>query len=385
MKKTILLIIIYLAFISLGLPDSILGAGWPIMYHDLNASIFSAGIISMIVASGSVISSIYSARLIDKFGTSNITLYSVLSTAIALLGFSYSTNFISLCFWAVPLGLGAGCIDSALNNYVALHYKALHMNWLHSFWGVGASIGPIIMAHYIAQEASWNEGFKTVGLIQLGLVIVLFISIPLWIINKIKGKENLNSQHIPIKGVLNIPGIKQSLLICFCYCTIEASFGLWGSSYLVLQRGISPELGARLISLYYIGITSGRFLSGIISTRISNKHLIYIGQSFILLGLSTLYISFQGSIFISFLFIGVGCAPIFPSLLHDTPVNFGKDNSQTIMGIQMASAYTGTTLMPMILGVLASYFSYEIVPIFILLFLVIMFIMTILLNSRIRI
>lgn len=360
MKRRLLLIVIYLAFISLGLPDSLLGAGWPSMYKSLGSPVYFAGIISMIIAAGTVISSLFSARFINRFGVATMTTVSVLLTALALLGFSYSDNFIFLCLLSIPLGLGAGCVDVALNNYVALYYEAKHMNWLHCFWGVGAAIGPFIMAGYLARGESWSNGYITVGWIQIGLVLVLLASFPLWVRKTNEQHEGENPESkVSFKKLLSIPGLKSALIIFFCYCTIEATFGLWGASYLVFTRGFKVEDAAKLVAIYYGGITIGRFISGFVSLKLSNKTLVKLGQGLILLGLLVLLLPFQLTQLPSFFLIGLGCAPIFPSLLHETPRNFGKKYSQSIMGMQMASAYIGITLMPLFFGKLASYTGYS--------------------------
>ncbi|GMO58374.1 MAG: MFS transporter [Termitinemataceae bacterium] len=378
----LLLIIIYISFISLGLPDSLLGSAWPSMYNLLNVPLRYAGFISMIIAGGTVVSSIFSTRIIKRFGTGIVTSISVLMTAAALIGFSFSHLFIALCFCAIPLGLGAGSVDAALNNYVALHYKAKHMSWLHCFWGVGASIGPFIMSSYLIHKNSWNLGYRTIGIIQFCLVILLFISLPLW---KNKTTHEISTRHIKFAEVFHIVGVKQILIAFFCYCTIETITGLWGSSYLVLVKNISPEIAAQWVALYYIGITSGRFISGFVTMKLSNKQMIRFGQGIIAFGIIVLVIPFGNSTLLPGLFlIGLGCAPIFPSLLHETPENFGEEYSQAIMGIQMASAYIGTTLMPPFFGWIASYLSFNIFPIFIGVILILKIIMVEVSNKKIK-
>ncbi|GAA4800107.1 MFS transporter [Olivibacter ginsenosidimutans] len=376
--------VIYLAFISLGLPDSLLGAAWPTMYIDLHAPIHFAGIISMIIAGGTVISSLFSARFIDRFGVASITTFSVLMTALALLGFSYAQHFAFLCLLAIPLGLGAGCVDAALNNYVALHYKAKHMNWLHCFWGIGAAIGPMIMARHLALDRSWSSGYNTVGWIQISLVIILLISTPLWI-KKTREQQAADSPETKssFKTLLNIQGLKQALIVFFCYCSIEATFGLWGASYLVFERNFETDAAARLVSTYYIGITFGRFISGFIAEKLSNQHLVYLGQGVIVLGLIVLLLPFNVTLLPAFFLIGLGCAPIFPSLLHETPRNFGKKHAQAIMGMQMASAYIGITLIPLLFGKLASSLGYSSLLWFIGLILAIKIYMTYDLNRKV--
>jgi fucose permease len=385
LKKLLLLLVIYLAFISLGLPDSLLGAGWPAMFTDLGVPLDYAGILSMIVAAGTVVSSLFSGKIINRFGVATVTIVSVLMTALALFGYSYSQHFGYLCILAVPLGLGAGSIDAALNNYVALHYEARHMNWLHSFWGVGAAIGPMIMAGHLAKGASWSQGYNTVAWIQLGLVLVLLVSLPLWIKGRSEAEEFSTEKSSGILALItNLPGLKQALLVFFCYCTIEATFGLWGASYLVFERGLDEDDAARLVSLYFLGITSGRFLSGVLTSKFSNRQLVYLGQGVIGLGILTLLLPFSSAILPGFLLVGLGCAPIFPSLLHETPVNFGEQHSQSIMGMQMASAYVGITVMPFLFGKIANFTGHSFLLGFLGIFLVLIFAMTRGMNRKVK-
>ena len=360
MTTRLLLVVIYLAFISLGLPDSLLGAAWPTMYSNLSVPAQFAGIISMIVAAGTVVSSLLSSIFIRRLGVAAVTTGSVFLTAIALLGFSWSHHFLFLCLLAVPLGLGAGSVDAALNNYVALHYEAKHMNWLHCFWGVGAAIGPMIMSAYLTAHKSWTLGYQTVGWIQIFLVFILLLSFPLWIKNKTAdGKGPGNEAKTSFKTLLAIPGLKHVLMVFFCYCTIEATFGLWGASYLVFVKNFAPGAAARIVSFFYIGITAGRFVSGFIATRLSNRQMVKAGQCMIIAGLLVLLLPFTSTLLPGYFLVGLGCAPIFPALLHETPRNFGEQHSQRIMGIQMASAYIGITLMPLLFGELASRVGYS--------------------------
>lgn len=383
-KKRFLLLLIYLAFISLGLPDSLLGAAWPAMFGDLGVPADYAGIISMIVAAGTVVSSLFSGKVIQSFGVAAVTTFSVLMTALALMGFSLSGEFLYLCLLAIPLGLGAGSVDSALNNYVALHYEARHMNWLHSFWGVGAAIGPMIMAGYLANGDAWSSGYGTVAWIQLGLVLILLLSLPLWIKNN-PSQEAHSEEKSPnlFSMLISLPGLKHALLVFFCYCTIEATFGLWGASYLVFEKGYDADQAARLTSLYFLGITIGRFLSGFLTAHFSNRQLVYLGQGVIGIGLVLLFLPFTFTTIPGFLLVGLGCAPIFPSLLHETPVNFGEKNSQSIMGFQMASAYVGITLMPFLFGKIAFFTGYGFLLGFLGIFLVLIFGMTLQMNRKI--
>jgi fucose permease len=386
MVSTILLIIIYLSFISLGLPDSLLGSAWPSMYGGLHVPLHYAGFVSMIIAGGTVISSIFSERIIRRLGTGIVTAVSVLMTAVALWGFSFSSAFVLLCLWAIPLGLGAGSVDAALNNYVALHYKAKHMSWLHCFWGIGASAGPIIMSFFLINKNSWNLGYRTIGLIQTCLVFILFITISLWGKNK---SQNTDEKHesprgMSFKELLRTVGVKQVLIAFFCYCSLESITGLWGSSFLVMGKDIPPAIAAQWISLFFIGITSGRFISGFLTMKLSNRQMVRLGQGLIACGIILLLIPLGKVLLLPGLFIiGLGCAPIFPSLLHETPRNFGSEKSQAIMGIQMASAYIGTTFMPPLFGRITSYFGFNIFPFYIGGILIVHIFMVELLNRRI--
>jgi fucose permease len=336
------------------------------MFKGLSVPLHYAGIISMIIAAGAVVSSLFSGKIINRTGTGNITLVSVFMTSVALIGFSFSREFMSLCFWAIPLGLGAGTVDSALNNYVALHYKAKHMNWLHCFWGVGASIGPLIMSAYLVNGTTWTQGYRTIGIIQFCLVIVLLISLPLWSKNGAQKHQEITKTNKPVSSrvLLGIPGLKQMLIVFFCYCTIEAVTGLWGSSYLVTRRNISPENAARWIALFYTGITAGRFISGFLSFKLTNRQMVRLGQCIIACGIASLFLPLNAILSVVFFVIGLGCAPIFPSLIHETPENFGSNYSQTIIGLQMSSAYIGVTIMPPLFGRLAGYLDFSIFPIF---------------------
>jgi fucose permease len=385
LKKKILLLIIYLAFISLGLPDSLLGAAWPAMFGDLGVPVNYAGILSLIVAAGTVVSSLFSGKVIRKFGVASVTTFSVLMTALALMGYSLTDHFAFLCLLAVPLGLGAGSVDAALNNYVALHYEARHMNWLHSFWGVGAAIGPMILAGQLARGHSWSDGYQSIAWIQLALVAVLVASLPLWVKNQMEDSRSTEEKRPGLFQLIQVlPGLPQALLVFFCYCSIEASFGLWGASYLVFEKGFEADLAARYASLYYLGITIGRFLSGFLTRHFSNRQLVYLGQAVIGLGIALLVLPIDALILPGFLAIGLGCAPIFPSLLHETPANFGEKHSQSIMGLQMASAYVGITLMPFLFGEIATFTGQSFLLTFLGMFLVLMVGMTWNLNQKIK-
>ncbi len=370
---TLLLIIIYIAFISLGLPDSMLGAAWPTMRIDLAMPMAGAGLISMIISGGTIVSSIFSGKLINKLGTAKLVIISVFMTAIALFGFAFNKNYFWFCIMGIPLGLGAGSVDSALNNFVALHYSARHMSWLHCFWGIGATTGPIIMSASIARNGLWQKGYFTVAVIQISLVVILVLSLPLWKRFQNNGEEE-NAIQNSEKNVFRLRGINLALLSFFCYCAVETTTGLWGASYLVNTKGVSADVAAGWIAIYYFGITIGRFINGFVTSKLSNNALIRGGQiiiglgALLLLGFNNSYISLIG-----FILIGTGCAPIFPSMLHETPVRFGKNNSSRLMGLQMAFAYMGTTFIPPILGLLFGVIGIRFYPAFVLVLLAAMF------------
>lgn len=382
---TLFLVIIYLAFISLGLPDSMLGVAWPVMQSDYRQPLETAGLLFMVIAGGTIVSSLASGPVIKRMGTGNVTLISVFMTAVALLGFSYSPSLIWLIICAVPLGLGAGAVDAGLNNYVATHYKAHHMSWLHCFWGVGASLGPIIMSQFITGQNSWRQGYVAIAVIQFTLVLLLFLTLPLWNRVAIKSQGDLSEEQNDVKIVLpdetvvkyvkplQIKGVKLALVSFLFYCGVESTMGLWGSSYLVNVKGLSVAVAAQWVSLYYAGITVGRLITGFITMKVSNRILIRAGQITALIGAAFLMLPFS-TIFslVGFILIGLGLAPIFPCMLHETPARFGKEHSQSIMGFQMAVAYTGSTFLPPLLGMIVSFSTLGIFPFFIVVYIITM-------------
>ena len=386
---TLLLALIYLAFISLGLPDSLLGSAWPQMHLDLGAQLSMDGIISMLISCGTVISSLFSEKIIYKFGTGMISAVSTLLTAVALFGFSVSGNFYMLCFLAIPYGLGAGAIDAALNNYVALHFASRHMSWLHCFWGIGAAVGPYVMGVAMSLGKGWRGGYLAISVIQLVLTIVLFAALPLWKINQEKNEESITEKKEPkkLKEIFKIKGVAFVLIAFFCYCAVEQTTGLWASSYFVINRGLSNHTAASFVGLFYIGITGGRFLSGFIADKFGDKKMIRLGICGILIGVVFLLIP-ANQLFSSYKmlkeifpliglgFVGFGCAPIYPSVIHATPDNFGKENSQAIIGIQMAFAYMGVIIMPALFGIISQYITIALFPIYIMLITLVMFIMS---------
>lgn len=375
----LLILLIYLSFISLGLPDSLLGSGWPVMHIQFDVPLSSAGIVAMLISGGTIISSLMSAKITKRLGTGLITTLSVFITALALFGFSISTHFYMLCIWAIPYGLGAGAIDAALNNYVALHYSSRHMNWLHCFWGVGTIISPYIMSYFLTQNSDWNGGYKFVSFIQIAITLILLICLPLWKkAHPITYHDEKKSNTLSLKEAFKIKGVKEILIGFFSYCAAEGTVMLWVSSYLVEAKKITAETAAAFASFFFIGITVGRFISGIISNKISDKKLIQIGTGIIILGIIFISIPVKISTpaLLGFVIMGLGCAPIYPAIIHSTPKNFGKENSQSIIGIQMASAYVGSTFIPPIFGLIANYININLLSIFLMFFVVLMFIMT---------
>ena len=374
----ILLAIIYLAFISLGLPDAMLGAAWPDMYVEFGVPLSYAGILSAIIAAGTIVSSLQSDRLTLKLGTGKVTAISVAMTAIALCGFSISDSFLMLCLWAIPYGLGGGSVDAALNNYVALHYESRHMSWLHCMWGIGAATGPYIMGCALTGGVGWNRGYRIIFIIQIVLSIALFLSLPLWKTQKSEVNTETGEARKPmaLKDVLKIRGAKEVLICFFCYCAIEQTAGLWASSYLNIYKGIPVETAANFASMFYIGITVGRAISGFITMKLSDLKMVRMGQALILLGILVMLIPAGSYIsLIGLIMIGLGCAPIYPCIIHSTPAHFGEDKSQAVIGVQMAFAYMGTLGMPPLFGVIADKISVSLLPLYLCIILVLMVIM----------
>lgn len=423
---SLLLAVIYLAFISLGLPDSLLGAAWPAMHEDLGAPLSYAGAVSMIIALGTILSSLASDRLTLRLGTGRVTAISVSMTAAALLGFSLSGSFCQLCLWAIPYGLGAGSVDAALNNYVALHYKSRHMSWLHAMWGVGASAGPCLMGLAIARGAGWAGGYAAVAALQALLTLLLFCSLPLWkkrpgAAARAKAAQATPTQTqtaqeipaqaqttqatqamptqpqaaqaqparaqdaretperrrpLPLAAVVRIRGAREVMLAFFCYCAVEQTSGLWASSFLHLSRGMSAERAAELAALFFLGITAGRVVSGFLTLRLSDTRMIRLGQLLLLLGVLLLLLPADACAVAGLLLAGLGCAPIYPCIIHATPAHFGEERSQAVIGVEMAAAYVGTMLMPPLFGVLAGRIAVTLLPLYLLALLALMTAMT---------
>ena len=369
---SLLLALIYVCFISLGLPDSLLGSAWPVMHIEMNVPVSLAGVVSMIICIGTILSSLFSDKLLRRFGAGKVTAVSIVLTALALFGFGMSNQYWMLLLWAIPYGLGAGGVDAILNNYVALHFKAQHMSWLHCMWGVGASISPYIMSFALTDLDSWNYGYLIVSAIQTVLSFVVFMSIPMWK----KGGENSDNTEQQTKSpsfkeIFKIKGAIPCFLAFFCYCALELSTSLWASSYLVQKWNFTPEVAAGFGSMFYIGITLGRFTNGFLAMKFSDHTLIRVGIGVITVGIALLFMPFSSTFALAaFVVIGLGCAPIYPCFIHMTPNVFGRDKSQAMIGVQMAFAYVGFLTMPPLFGAVADYVSISLLPVYLIALLV---------------
>lgn len=384
----LLLAVIYVAFISLGLPDAVLGAAWPTMSVDLGAPISWAGGISMTISAGTIVSALLSDRMTLHFGAGKVTVVSVALTALALFGFSVAPNYWVLILLAIPYGLGAGGVDAALNNYVAIHYESRHMSWLHAMWGIGALTGPYVMGFALGAGQGWPWGYRYISILQVALTAILIFSLPLWkkrseaktgeVSGESDGTVNDETRKpLGVRGVLAIRGAKEILVMFFCYCALESTAMLWGSSYMVLGKGIDKTTAAMWASLFCIGITVGRLASGFLTMKFNDPTMIRLGQALVLTGIVSMLLPLPYNIgtIVGLMIIGLGCAPIYPCVIHSTPVYFGEDKSQAIVGMQMACAYVGSMCMPPVFGLIAQHISVLWFPLYMLVFLVLMVIM----------
>ncbi len=385
----ILLFIIYLSFISLGLPDALLGSVWPSMYQQMQVPVSYAGVISMIIAFGTIVSSLQSDRLTKALGAGKVTAISVAMTAAALFGFSVSGSFLQLCLWAVPYGLRAGSVDAALNHYVALHYKSRHMSWLHCMWGVGAMTGPYIMGYVLTRGMNWTAGYRAVSMIQVVLTMILFVSLPLWKKTADSGTDGGKAatgeaesgreqqagreaqaspaKALSLRNVVAIPGAKEIMICFFCYCALEQTAGLWASSYLHLSKGVPAVTAAGYASMLFAGVTIGRAISGFVTMKLNDTQMIRLGLSIVSLGILIMLLPFgPGAALVGLVVVGLGCAPVYPCIIHSTPEHFGRDRSQALIGVQMASAYIGILLMPPLFGLIADKISTGLLPVYLL-------------------
>lgn len=372
----LILALTYICFISLGLPDSLLGSAWPVMQVQMSVPVSYAGIVSMIICLGTVLSSLMSSVMIRKLGIGKIISISVLMTAVALFGFSVSSQYWMLLLWAIPYGLGAGCVDSVLNNYAALHFKSNHMSWLHCSWGIGASISPYIMSFALVKLDNWNYGYLIVAVLQFVLSFFIFRSIPLWKDSVAEDEHKIESKTLSVRQILEIPGAVVCFATFFGYCAVELTASLWASSYLVQARGVSPEVASGCASLFYIGLTVGRAINGFLAMRFSDRTLIRLGLGIIFVGIMLAFIEAHAMFaYAGFVVIGLGCAPVYPCIIHMTPDLFGKDKSQAIIGVQIAFAYLGFCTMPPLFGLIANHISIKLLPAYLLVLLALIVVM----------
>ena len=359
----LLLALIYISFVSLGLPDALLGAAWPVMHQQLQVPLSYAGAISLIIAAGTVVSSLMSDRLTKWLGPGKVMVISEAMTATALFGFSVSPSFWLLCLWAIPYGLGAGSVDAALNNYVAIHYASRHMSWLHCMWGIGASVGPYIMGAALTGGLSWNSGYRIISLLQIVLTAVLMLSLPMWKGNATASADGSRPKSLSLKQIVAIPGAREVMLAFFCYCGLEQTAILWSSTYFVLRDGMDAELAATLGSIYLVGLTAGRGLNGFLTYKFNDTNLIRMGQGLMAVGILVMLLPLGlWSSIAGLLMIGLGSAPVYPCIIHSTPAHFGEENSQAIIGVQMASAYIGICALPPVFGLIANHITVALLP-----------------------
>ena len=373
--STILLIVIYIAFIGLGIPDSLFGTAWPAIYADFRLPISYASFVTVIISGGTIISSLLSARVIKRLGTSKVCFISTAMTAAALIGFSCSKSLWPMCLLAVPLGLGAGSIDTALNNYVSLHYSAMHMSFLHCFYGVGVTVSPLVLSLVISGEQGWRGGYRIAFLIQLCITMILLLALPLWkkVHKPVNDAQEPAIKVLPLKETLRIPGVKLMCLLFICSCAIELTCGGWGSTYLVEYKHMAAEKAAGIVMFYYMGMTIGRFLSGVLAARLNSWQIIRLGQY--VLGAAILILLLPVppvAAALALFMVGLGNGPMFPNFNYLTPQNFGADISQSVMGTQMASSYVGIMLAPAVCGLIGQRMGMVIFPPYLLMFFLVM-------------
>ena len=361
---TLLVIIIFVTYIGLGIPDSLFGTAWPAIYTEMNLPISYSNFVTGLMYCGTIISSLLSARLTKRMGTPLVVAISTALTAVAILGYSLSENMLMLCMLAIPLGLGAGAIDNVLNTYVALNYKATHVNFLHCSYGVGVTLSPFLMSFALKQSNNWQGGYRTMFFFQLALTIMCFISIPIWRKVKEQKAEEEETRVAPIRELLSIPIARTSLVIYFGSCAIESVCLAWGSTFLVNSKGLTPEKAAEMITFYFIGMTLGRFLSGVLVNKVSPKKIIVIGESIVFVAIILTFVTNPKIAGVGLFLIGLGNGPVFPNMTHLTPIHMGRDVSQSFMGLQGAVAYGSILISPILFGLLAENLSTDIFSIF---------------------
>lgn len=382
---SLLLAIIYMAFISLGLPDSLLGSAWPVMQGELEVPLSSVGLLTMLISGCTIVTSLFADRVIHKFGTGVVTAVSVAVSSVALFGFSVSTSFPMLFIWAIPYGVCGGAVDAALNNYVAVHYSSRQMSWLHACWGVGVTISPNIMGFCLSKQFGWEMGYRAVGVLQLALAVLMFSTLSIWKKKTEETKEEEQTKIVSVPQALKIKGVPAVLLAFFCFCAIETTAGLWASSYMVGYRGVAAETAASFTALFYLGETVGRFLNGVVADKFGDKMMIRVGAIGMIIGIGMIMLPLPTDAvsLCGLVILGLGAAPIYPCIIHSTPVNFGKENSQSLVGIQMASAYCGSTFMPPAFGLIAQFIDVSFYPVFLGGFAVLLLVLTETVNKKI--
>lgn len=361
---TLLVIIIFATYIGLGIPDSLFGTAWPAIYTEFDLPISYSNFVTGLMYIGTIVSSLLSARLTKKFGTPLVVAFSTALTAIAILGFSYSNNILMLCLCAIPLGLGAGGIDNVLNTYVALNYKATHVNFLHCSYGVGVTLSPFLMSFALRNSNNWQSGYRTMFFFQLALTVMCFLSIPIWKKVKEQKANEEETKVVSVSKLLKIPIARSSLVIYFSSCAIESVCLAWGSTFLVNSKGLTPDKAAQMITFYFIGMTLGRFLSGVFVSKISPKKIIVIGELVTLVAIMLTFVATPSIAGIGLFLIGLGNGPIFPNMTHLTPIHIGRDISQSFIGLQGAISYFSILLSPITFGLLAENLSTDIFSIF---------------------
>lgn len=381
---TSLLIVIFICFIGVGLPDSVLGSAWPVIYKELNLPISLAGYISATVSACTIVSSLISAKVIKRFGAGGVTAISTVMTALALFGFACTKNPVCFFVMAIPLGLGAGSIDTALNNFVALHYSASKMNFLHCFYGLGIAVSPYLMSAALSADNNWRKGYVLVAIIQSVISVVAVAALPLWKKAEKKDAESNSNESkiLSLSQMFRMPMALMSSFAFFASCALELTAGSWSSSFFVNTKGVSADLAAKITMLFYVGLASGRFLSGILTGKFSRWRVVYASSIVMLFSIVLLMMPLHFSVSsVALFFIGMGIGPIFPNLTHLTPKIFGRDISGSIIGLQQTASYVGIMLMPWIFGMIAENLSTALFP-FYLFVLYIIFIFVLLLLGK---
>ena len=365
-----LLVVIYISFIAVGLPDSLLGVAWPVMYVEFGLPISVNGYIAMMMSACTIVSSLFSARINHKIGTGVVTAISTAMTALALFGYAYSENVVCLFLLAIPLGLGAGAIDSGLNSFVALHYSVAQMNFLQCFYGLGVLISPWLMSMALGTEGDWRKGYLIVAVIQSALTVLTVAALPLWknMEKRVVAQEKTETKILSVKQLLRTPGVGISCLAFALACGMELSFGTWCSTYFVEAKGVPANYAAQITVLFYVGMTAGRFLSGLFAKKLTPTQMLWISGAALLVAVLVLMLPVGlGVSAVALLLAGVGVGPLFPNLVHLTPVAFGRDVASSVIGMQMSASYLGITLMPAVFGVLAQHIGVSLFPGFLLL------------------